>query len=116
MILFSEFVAWQNFAATRLAEAEVEEEGADRDVRRIDAENLVLADPAVGTVKKTMAAVRLEDRVQRANDTQLQAYAKRKMTRVVFDNCERCANLISRELSRRTAINPTERRNSRWNP
>src|SRR5437764_2415250 len=38
MRLFSEYVAWQNYAATQLVEHEVEETRAEADVRRISAE------------------------------------------------------------------------------
>ena len=42
MQLFSEYVQWQNFAATEFALAEVEEERAEANVRRLEAEGFVL--------------------------------------------------------------------------
>jgi hypothetical protein len=36
------------------------------------------------------------------------------MTQVVLQNCERCAALISRELSRRIGASGVERRQMRW--
>lgn len=114
--MFSEFVQWQNYIATEFAQCEVEEEGADRLVRRIDAESLFLANPEKGTVKKTMAGIKLDTRVQKAYDDQLAAYAKRKMTQVLFTNCERSAALLSRELSRRIGSSDVQRRQMRWQP
>lgn len=115
MQMFTEYVAWQNYAATQFAQAEVAEEGADREVRRIEAMSMVMSDPKPGEVKKTMAARLLEGPVQHAYDEQMKCYASRKMTQVVLQNCERCAALISRELSRRIGGSGIERRNMRWN-
>ena len=38
------------------------------------------------------------------------------MRQVVYENCERCAFIVSRELSRRIGRDPSERRQNRWNP
>lgn len=114
MILFSEFVQWQNFAASRLGLAEVDERRAEAALRW--AEDLIMIGAVKGEIIKTRHTLSQDSDVAAARQRALDAYAVRKTTQVVFDNCERSANLISRELSRRTSINPTERRNARWNP
>ena len=56
--------------------------------------------------------------VDQARQRFLTAYALRKTTAVVYTNCERVVNLISRELTRRVG-GRSERidgRNNRWNP
>lgn len=114
MILFSEFVQWQNFAASRLGLAEVEERRAEAALKW--AEDLIMMGAVKGEIVKTRHTLSQDTDVAAARERALQAYAVRKTTAVVFDNCERSANLVSRELSRRQSINPTERRSNRWNP
>lgn len=114
MRLFSEYVAWQNYAATEFAMAEVTEEKAEANLRRVNTQALVLANPGVGQVKKAQADIKLSPEVERAEQDRLNAYAARKMTQVVLGNCERCSALISRELSRRIGASGVERRQMRW--
>lgn len=114
MKLFSEYVAWQNYAATEFAMAEVTEERADANVKRVQAMAMVTANPAKGAVTATRASNLLSPEVERALQAALDAYAARKMTQVILSNCERCAALISRELSRRIGASGVERRQMRW--
>jgi hypothetical protein len=114
MTLFSEFVAWQNYAATKLGEYEIEETRAEAAQRY--AEDLVMMGASKGEIQRTRHTLSQDKQVEDARNRAIQAYALRKTTAVVFANCERVVNLISRELSRRIATSPTERRNQRWNP
>ena len=116
MQLFSEFVQWQNYAATELAQYEVAEEQAEAAVRRLSAEGFVLNVGGSSKVTETRAAIDASPEMERARQNVLNVYAKRKMTQVIFTNCERTAALISRELSRRIGRDPLERRQMRWNP
>jgi hypothetical protein len=116
MQLFSEYVAWQNYAATELATAEVEEERAEAAVRRLTAEGLVLNMDPKAKVTEVRAAIDNSPEMQTAKDRVLDTYAKRKMTAVIYANCERVVNLLSRELTRRVGREPTDRRNDRWRP
>jgi len=115
MNLFSEYVSWQNYAATEFARCEVEEARADAAVRYAEASVMILSSDKE-TVTKTKATMINVPDVQAARDRALEAYAARKMTSVVHANCERCVSLISRELTRRVGREGPERRNSRWNP
>ena len=116
MQLFSEFVQWQNYAATELAGYEVAEDRAEATVRRLEAEGFVLNIGGSTKVTETRAAINADPKMERARQDVLNAYAKRKMTQVIFTNCERTAALISRELSRRIGRDPIERRQARWSP
>ena len=116
MILFSEFTSWLNYAAVRFAEAEVEEEKAEANLKYAEAAQMVAAQPKQGAITTAKAAGLLNPAVTTAKDRVLDAYARRKMTSVMFGNCERCVNLISRELSRRIGRDGPERRQMRWNP
>ena len=115
MQLFSEYVQWQNFAATEFALAEVAEERADANIRRIEAQGFVLADPKT-KVTDTRAQINMTKEMQDARDHALDMYAARKMTGVMKENCERCAALLSRELSRRIGGSDVQRRQMRWQP
>lgn len=115
MVLFSDYVAWQNFAATEFAEAEVAESRAEAHQRYVEAVAM-MSGPASTTVTKAKAAIATQSDVEKARSAVLSTYAKRKITGVVYANIERIVNLISRELSRRIASTPNERRNNRWNP
>lgn len=114
MMLFSEFVSWQNYAATKLGEYEVEETRAEAALRY--AEDMVMMGAVKGEIQRTRHTLSTDTQVEQARSRVLQAYALRKTTAVVFANCERVVNLVSRELSRRIASSPTERRQQRWNP
>lgn len=115
MTLFSEYVSWQNYAATRLAECEVEEERAGAAVRYEEAIAMSMA-PANAKVTVTRANMATSKTMQTARERALEAYAARKLTQVVYANCERVVALISRELTRRVGREGPERRNARWNP
>jgi hypothetical protein len=117
MQLFAEYTAWQNYAAVQFAEAEVAEATAEANVRYVEASAMVKG--WGGTKDKvTVAKAELanDPEVERARNTVLGAYARRKMTKVIHDNCERCVALVSRELSRRIGNVGYERRQMRWQP
>jgi hypothetical protein len=117
MQIFFRFVAWQNFAATEFAAAEVEEERADRLVRRMEAEYMVLNwGAAKDKVTLARAQQATDPKIDAAKQVQLNAYATRKMRQVVYENCAASAAALSRELTRRLGRDPMERRNMRWNP
>jgi hypothetical protein len=115
MQLFSEYVQWQNYAATEFALAEVAEAKAEANVRRIEAEGLILA-PSSAKVTDTKAAINTTVEMREARDRVLDAYASRKLNGVMKENCERTASLLSRELSRRIGGADVQRRQMRWQP
>ena len=114
MKLFVEFTGWQNYAATQFAEAEVEEERADAKVRFLEASGMVRAYGPKTKVTEVRAEIAVEPAVVKAKSDALNAYARRKLTKVVYDNCERSVFVVSRELSRRIGAAGSERRVSRW--
>jgi hypothetical protein len=118
MTLFMQFTAWTNYAAMALAEAEVEEAQAESRMGFEEAQSMVALWTGDKTDRVTIARAQrnLNPKVQRAVQELLTAKATRKMTAVMFTNCERCAQLVSRELSRRIGRNDGERRAMRWSP
>jgi hypothetical protein len=93
----------------------VAEERAEADVRRIEAQGFVLADPK-SKVTDTRAMINTTKEMMAARDRVLDAYATRKLTEVMKENCERTASLLSRELSRRIGGADMQRRAMRWSP
>lgn len=102
MRLFSRYTAWLNYAATQLAGAEVDEAEAEAAQKYEESSHMVLnwrgAQDKVTIARAEMA---LAPKVDKARKLAMSAYASRKMTAVVYANCERCVNLISREVTRR---------------
>jgi hypothetical protein len=116
MQLFSQFVEWQNYAATQFAEAEVNEAKAEASAKFVEAQKMVGNWSTNDKVTVARAEMALDPEVDKARTDVIKAYAVRKMQAVMYENCERCANLISRELSRRIGAGPTQRRQGRWQP
>jgi hypothetical protein len=116
MSLNTQYIAWWNYAATKLVECEIEERKADAHVRRVEAMYMLQA-PIDAKVTVTKAEMEQVEEIQQARDRFLEAYALRKMTNVMYTNCERVVtNLLSRELTRRIGRDGPERRQARWNP
>jgi hypothetical protein len=117
MQIFFRFVAWQNYAATEFAAAEVEEERCDRYVKFLEAQHMVLnwqsARDKVTVARSQMA---LDPEIEKAKQDQMSAYALRKMRQVVYENCVASAAAVSRELTRRLGREAVERRTARWSP
>lgn len=118
MELFARFTAWQNYAAVEMSNAEVGEATAEASVRFVEAQAMVKGWGGTTKDKVTVAKAELtnDEDVVKARDQLLGAYARRKLTQVIYANCERCVFVISRELSRRIGNVGYERRASRWNP
>jgi len=117
MELFSRYTAWQNYAAVEMSNAEVAEASAEANVRFVEAQAMV-RDWGGTKDKVTVAKAGMtnDPEVTKARDALLGVYARRKMTQVIYANCERCVFVISRELSRRIGSAGAERRYNRWNP
>ena len=117
MELFAQFTSWQNYAAVEQANAEVSEARAEAAQRYVEANAMVKG--WGGTKDKvTVAKAELaqDPEVEKARQGVLEAYARRKLTQVVYANCERSVFVVSRELSRRIGNVGYERRQMRWNP
>ena len=116
MELFVEFTGWLNYAAVQVAEAEVNEEKTAARVKYLEAAGMVRSFGPRAKVTEVRAEIALDPDVMAAKDEAFSAYAKRKMTKVIYDNCERSVFVVSRELSRRIGQAGSERRVNRWAP
>lgn len=116
MEMFACYVAWQNYAATEFAQSEVEEARAEAHVRYVEARAMVTNWDRTDKVTVARAELALDPEVAQARQDLLVAYAHRKMTGVVYSNCERASQLVSRELTRRVGREPLDRRGDRFRP
>lgn len=117
METYTLFMSWVSFAKADMVLAEIEEERAANDLRLTEAETLILqwSDKEKGdTVTLAKARRDTEPRVVEAQRLYSEKRAYRKLVESVFERCERGAQVISRELSRRISLAPSERRQGRY--
>lgn len=100
MTHFSEQLAWQNYFAVQVAAAEIEEGEAESRLKLEETEAQLLSDKAKVTDQRLDRD--RNPRVRAARDKYMVARATRKLLTVTMENRERCVNIISRELTRRT--------------
>lgn len=112
MTLFTQLTQWANYANVQVAKADIEEDEAEAALAVESAKYVIRS---MSEEKITMA------RLLRDADTEIaelsakvrQAKAFRKMVTTLFNNTERSANLVSRELSRRIGLAPGQGRSNR---
>jgi hypothetical protein len=109
---FSKQLAWQNFFATQVAQAEIEEAEFEAVLKTQEAVVMLNGKK----VTEARAERDVDENVLEARSNYMVARAKRKMLQVTMENRERCANLISRELTRRVGREGNSRRSDRWTP
>jgi hypothetical protein len=118
MRLFSLYIAWQNFIAVKVTEAEIVE--AERQTELTVGQAQALLGSWSGTKEDRVALARAEREVHPEVIKQQDAYntakAHRKMLSTLADNMERAAAVVSRELTRRVGREPVERRHRGWTP
>lgn len=117
MELYREFIAWGSYAKAELVQAEIIEERSATYQKFAEAKVLInqWGEGAKGdTVTLAKARRDTDPDVVQATDSYLEARAIRKLTESVFERCERSAQVLSRELSRRISMAPQERRQARY--
>jgi hypothetical protein len=115
MRLFTRTTRWSEYLSAQVAAAEIDERYADAAVDKIKALKSL-----ENKGEKTLSAAKAhayadEDYLDALNEQQ-RAYAFRKQITAVYDNSERTAALLSRELTRRVNRDTRERRVERWQP
>lgn len=117
MELYTKFISWGSYAKSELVQAEIVEERSATHQKFAEAKILInqWGEGAKGdTVTLAKARRDVDPDVVQATDEYLEARAFRKLTEAVFERCERGAQVISRELSRRISMAPNERRQGRY--
>lgn len=118
MELYGQYMAWMSYAKAELVQAEIEEERIANNLKVTEAEVLIQQWGSAKGDTVTLAKARrdTDPNVISDQNKHLEARAYRKLVDSVFERCERGAQLLSRELSRRISIAPQERRQPRFNP
>lgn len=113
MELYSRFMAWGSYAKAELVQAEIAEERAANYCKLTEAETLI-GQWGEGTKGDTVTLAKarrdVDPKVVEQQESHLEARAYRKLVDSVFERCERGAQVLSRELSRRIAMAPQERK------
>jgi len=117
MELYTKFISWGSYAKSELVQAEIVEERSANNQKFAESTTLISqwGEGAKGdTVTLAKARRDVDPEVMKATDEYLEARALRKLTEAVFERCERGAQVISRELSRRISMAPNDRRQGRF--
>lgn len=119
MELYTEYMAWLNYAKAQLVIAEIDEERELNHLEYLRSTTLISLwdNKTKGDMVTISKAKRdVDAKIQTQQDAHLQARAYRKLVDTVFDRCERGTQIISRELSRRISTAPQDRRLARYAP
>lgn len=117
MDLYTEFMSWVSYAKAEMVNAEIAEEREANFLRVLEAKVLIEqwgAEAKGDRVTIAKARRDIDSRVVSQQDEHRQARAYRKLVESVFDRCERGAQLLSRELSRRIGLHSKESRGGRF--
>jgi len=113
---YREFVAWVSFSKAELVKAEIAEEYAAHMAKITEAECLIgqwSNDTKSDRVTLAKARRDIDPKVVAQQEALLAARAYRKLADAMFDRCERGAQLLSRELTRRVGGGQRDNRNAR---
>ncbi len=119
MELFVQFTLYANYAAGRLTRAEVKESEAEHALEVARASYMVGTWTGESSERVTISKAQalVDDEVEKAWEAYHQARAQRKLLGVVAASCERSAQVVSRELTRRVGRQEVhERRVGKWTP
>lgn len=114
MSLFREFTEWVAYQGAQLAIAEVEEQSAVEDVKRMETMSAA-RNSGAKTVTAAKAAIWEDSGYIDARDAQFRAQAYKKMLGGIYEATEKKQVLLSRELTRRVGRDPRDNRNGKWN-
>lgn len=110
-------MSWVSFAKAEFVQAEIAEERASHDLRLAESKSLISQwDAESKGDRVTIAKARRDSspEVVTLQEKLLEARAYRKLVESVYDRCDRSAQVLSRELSRRIGMNPKERQTNRY--
>jgi hypothetical protein len=113
--LFSHVTAWTNYVATQLSAAQIDERSLEKQYDMEYAKQMVLRKATAekgDKVTALKAEVNADPKMLKLSDELDKAYAYRKMIEVMYNNLERDAALISREITRRTGDMKSFRKDS----
>lgn len=112
------FTRWADYSGGQLAVADVDEKYAEAYLDKLKAMGLVETyddeSTKKGGITRARAGKALDENYQNAMQDKLNAYARRKLLAARHEAFERDAAVVSRELTRRTEREPSQRRTHRY--
>ncbi len=111
MKLFTQLTLWSEYTNAQLACAEIDERHAETEMEKQKA-LASLGDSKTVTAAKARAYE--SEEFLAARKWHQEAHAYRKLVQVMYDNTDRFASLLSRELTRRVNREPREGRERGW--
>ena len=116
MEVYTAFMSWLSYAKSELVASEIEEERCANDCRLTEAKTLIKqwGNEKGDTVTLAKARRDVDELVIAAQEAHFYSRAYRKLVDSVFDRCERGAQVLSRELSRRIGLGPKERQYGKY--
>ena len=119
MELYTVFMAWLSYAKTQLTLGEIDEERTRNELEYLQSSILIEQwdNKMKGDLVTVAKAKRdIDPRITAQVELYTSKRAYRKLVDTIFDRCERGAQVVSRELSRRISMAPQERRQHRFAP
>lgn len=119
MALYNEFMSWVSYAKADYVQAEIDEDRTAHNLKITEARTMIdqWSEKTKGdTVTLAKARRDVDPFVVQAQEEHLRARAYRKLVESVFERCERGAQVLSRELSRRIGLAPKESRQAKYLP
>lgn len=112
MTLFAEMTQWASYLAVQVTKAEIEEHEAEAALKVMEAKRLVAGWGGAKEDRVTLAKAErdADPQVVALRERYDQTWAYRKMIATLADNVRSEANLLSREISKRTGLAPLEAR------
>lgn len=117
MELYTDFMAWLIYAKAQLVQAEISEERERNILEYLQSSILIeqWGNKTNGDLVTVAKAKRdIDPKIQDQSEIYTQKRAYRKLVETVFDRCERGAQVVSRELSRRIGMSGKELRQHRY--
>ena len=119
MELYTEFMSWLTYAKSQLVQGEIAEE-RERNILEYLQSSVLIEQWDNKTKGDLVTMAKAKRDIDARIVDQMQVYtekrAYRKLVDTVFDRCERGAQVVSRELSRRIGLGPKEARQARFVP
>lgn len=119
MSLYNQFMAWVSYAKAELVQAEIAEDRSAHILKVTESKAIIgqWGEKTKGdTVTLAKARRDVDPEVVVMQEAHLQSRAYRKLVESVFERCERSAQVLSRELSRRIGLSSKEYRQAKYLP
>jgi hypothetical protein len=100
--------AWQNFFSTQMVEVEGEEEAVEEKLRVAEAR--IMISSMEPTVTRAKALRDVDPKIVQMREKLRELKVRRKALSIAVQNRDRCAAVLSRELTRRVGREPVQRR------